>query len=50
VSILQIFNMVFATLAYQYEKAGRVAPIAYSQLFIIAILDDLVLGTHLSWY
>ena len=49
-SILQIFNMVFATLAYQYEKAGRVAPIAYSQLFIIAILDVLVLGTHLAWY
>jgi drug/metabolite transporter (DMT)-like permease len=43
------FMMIFLTLAFQFEKAGRVAPIQYSQLLIVAALDVLVLGTRLQW-
>ncbi|TNV76672.1 hypothetical protein FGO68_gene12186 [Halteria grandinella] len=49
ISVFMVLNMTFATLAYQNEKAGRVSPIAYSQIFIVAILDVVIFGTSLSW-
>eukprot|EP00347_Sterkiella_histriomuscorum_P016511 403352903 len=48
VAIFQFCNLIFATLAYQFEKAGRVSPIAYSQIILVSILDVLYLGTRLK--
>jgi drug/metabolite transporter (DMT)-like permease len=45
ISVLQYISQVFATKAYQVDKAGRVAPVNQLQIICNWVLDFVLIGT-----
>ena len=49
-SFCMFIQLVLITLAFQYEKAGRVSPINYLQVLITCLVDIFVFGTKISMF
>ncbi|TNV79037.1 hypothetical protein FGO68_gene10250 [Halteria grandinella] len=49
IAISQLVNMIFSTMAHQYEKASKTAPFAYTSILIVIAIDYLFLDTQLGW-
>ena len=48
ISLLLFVVLFFQTLAYKYEKAGRLAPILYIQIIVNCLVDIVVFDTNLK--
>ncbi len=47
-ALMIYFQQIFMTLAFTYEKAGRVAPVNYLQIILCCLADIMIFGTKLS--
>ena len=50
VAVVIFFQQISQTLAFRYEKVGRIAPMYYIQVIFCCIVDIWLFGTVLGFY